>query len=122
MREVKAQDWGTFCERVTENARGGTISIHKLESSGAKLEVVKDLSFDGMQFGKQNACNDQISVRCSGNTSLKHDVVEPIHIKLAESEGGVAFQSVIIEAEDGVTILTFHPIIKSAWLQGVAVQ
>lgn len=122
MKEVKTQDWAAFCERVTQNSRGGTISVQKLEPSGAKIEVATNAGFDGMDFGRLNDCNDRISVRGTGHGLSKHDVIEPIRIQLAESENGAAFQSVVIEAEDGITILTFHPTIKAAALDGLALQ
>jgi hypothetical protein len=122
MKEVKTQDWAAFCDRVTQNSRGGTVSVHKVEPDGSKIEIAANVGFDGMDFGRQNECNDRISVRGSGSGLSRHDVIEPIRIQLAESENGAAFPSIIIEAEDGVTILTFHPTIKAPALNGLALR
>jgi hypothetical protein len=122
MREVNTSDWAAFCERVNQNENGAAISVHKMELNGAKLEIAKNVTFERMDFGRRDDCNDGISVRLSGNGASDHTIIEPMHIKLAESENGTAFQSVIIEAEDGVTILTFHPVLKAVWLKDLELQ
>jgi hypothetical protein len=122
MREVNPTDWTAFCERVNQNENGAAISVHKLELNGAKIEVAKNVTFERMDYGRRDDCNDGISVRLSGNGATDYDILEPIRIKLMESESGTAFQSVIIEAEDGVTTLTFHPVLKAAWLTDVKLR
>ena len=122
MREVNTSDWAAFCERVNQNENGAAISVHKVELNGAKLEIAKNATFERMDFGRRDDCNDGMSVRLSGNSASDHTIIEPMHIKLAESENGTAFQSVIIEAEDGVTILTFHPVLKAVWLKDLKLQ
>jgi len=122
MREVNTSDWTAFCERVNQNENGAAISVHKVEMNGAKIEVAKNVSFERMDYGRRDGCNDGISVRLSGNGVTDHNILEPMRIKLMESENGTAFQSVIIEAEDGVTILTFHPNLKAAWLKDLKLQ
>jgi hypothetical protein len=71
--------------------------------------------FEGIGYGRRDDCNDQIVVR--GTT--KHEIVEPIHILLRETEDGAAFNAVAIEAEEGTTFLIFHPVIRPQWLEGV---
>ncbi|HEU5125385.1 MAG TPA: DUF5335 family protein [Verrucomicrobiae bacterium] len=119
---MNTSDWAAFCERVNQNENGAAISVHKMELNGAKLEIAKNVTFERMDFGRRDDCNDGISVRLSGNGASDHTIIEPMHIKLAESENGTAFQSVIIEAEDGVTILTFHPVLKAVWLKDLKLQ
>jgi hypothetical protein len=41
---------------------------------------------------------------------------------LEETEGGAAFKSVIIEAEEAITTLTFQPVIKTSWLGDLPLQ
>lgn len=117
MREVKTHDWPAFCERINANARGGTISIDKVDPNGAKAEIVRNTIFENMRHGKRDDCNDHLAIRFSGG--VPHEILEPIRIQLMESENGAAFQSMIVEAEDGVTILTFHPVLRAPWLAGL---
>ncbi|HYG22118.1 MAG TPA: hypothetical protein VEH04_04985 [Verrucomicrobiae bacterium] len=122
MREVKTQDWAGFWERVNQNERGGTLNIHKVEPNGAKIQVASNVAFDTVEFGRRDDCNDRIALRTSGEAGRDLEIVEPIRIKLMESENGTAYQSVIVEAEDGVTILTFHPTLKADWLKDLDLQ
>ncbi len=116
MREVKSQDWPAFCARVNANEVGGTISVHKVDANGVKREIAEHATFQAIEHGKRDDCNDHIVVRLSGTG--EHEIVEPIRLQLMETENGAAFQSVIVEAEDGVTTLAFRPVIKAAWLTG----
>lgn len=122
MREVKSQDWGAFCNLINQNENGGRVSVHKVEPSGAKIELAREAAFEQIEFGKRDGCNDQISLRLGSDALKRHDIIEPIRIQLAESENGSAYQSMIVEAEDGVTILTFHPVLKAAWLDNLALR
>lgn len=122
MREVKTSDWSAFCDRVNQNGRGCTVSVQKLDLDGRRSEISRNAEFDGIEFGKRDDCNDQISIRGSAAPTLDHDIVEPIHIKLMESEGGSAFRAIMIEAEDGVTQIDFQPVIKATWLEGIDLQ
>lgn len=122
MREVKTQDWAAFWQRVNQNERGGTLNIHRVEPNGAKIEVATNAALDTVEFGRRDDCNDRIAVRTSGGSKGDLEIVEPIRIKLMESENGATFQSVIVEAEDGVTILTFHPTLRADWLKDLELQ
>jgi hypothetical protein len=119
MREVRSQDWPRFCEAVNRNERGGRLHVHKVELNGAKIEVAKNAAFDAIEFGRRDDCNDRIAIRMMGEKSTEHEILEPIRIQLAETENGAAFQSVVVEAEDGTTILTFHPTLRREWLSEI---
>jgi hypothetical protein len=122
MREVQSQDWAAFFERVNRNEHGGVVSAHKVQPDGAKVELARNAAFEEIDFGQRDDCNDGISIQMSGGTDRRHEIVEPIRIKLMESENGATYQSVIIEAEDGATVLTFHPTIQAAWLSDLNLE
>jgi len=122
MREVKSQDWAAFWSKVNENERGGIINIHRVEPDGAKRQVASNVALDRIEFGRRDDCNDHIAVKTSGDQTRDLDIVEPIRIKLMESENGAAYPSIIVEAEDGVTILTFNPTLKAAALSDLQLR
>jgi hypothetical protein len=122
MREVNPQAWGTLCERLNEFENGALVTIESLDRKGHKEEIANGAAFERITFSRRDACNDQISIRSHGNDEVKLDIIEPIHVKLEESEGGEAYKSVIIEAEEGITTLTFQPVIKTSWLGGLPLQ
>ncbi|HET7624729.1 MAG TPA: hypothetical protein VFM25_05640 [Verrucomicrobiae bacterium] len=120
LREVPARDWGAFCERVNQFEGGAVFSLETEDRNGAKQQLADKVPFDSMDFGKRDECNDRFAIRSRGNGRTKYEVVEPIHVMLKEStECGAGFQSVIIEAENGLTTLTFHPTIKMSWLENL---
>jgi hypothetical protein len=116
MKEIQNKDWRAFCQKLNEHQGGGTVTIEVIDHDGATREIAKHAAFEEISFGKRDACNDQISIR---NQDSNHDVIEPIHVMLRETEGGAGFKSVLIEAEAGITVLTFQPIIRKTWLEGL---
>lgn len=122
IRELKDRDWGTFCERLNQFEGGANVSIEWLARNGSRRAVARNVSFEAIRLEKQEGCSDQISIRCQSGNRVKHDVSGPIHVNLKETESGAAFDTILIEAEDGTTVLTFHPVIRTAWLDGLALQ
>ena len=122
IREVRNRDWGTFCERLNQFEGGASVSIEWIARDGFRDEIARNAAFEAIQIGKRDACSDRISVRCRNQNEVKHDVVEPIHVNLKETEGGGAFDTVMIEAEEGTTVMRFQPVIRTSWLDGLALQ
>jgi hypothetical protein len=122
MREVRSQNWGVFCDLVNKNGRGSSVALHKTSLDGVKTEIAGNVTFAGIAFGKRDDCNDRITISGSGEAAIQYEIVEPIHIKLIESNGGTTFPSVIIEAEEGTTQIDFHPMIKADWLKELDLQ
>ncbi|HLX70574.1 MAG TPA: DUF5335 family protein [Verrucomicrobiae bacterium] len=120
MKEIRSQDWKTFCDRLNEFERGATVDIRWIDrASKAEKEIAHAAEFQEISFGKRDGCNDRIMVRAGGETETHHEIVEPIHILLREHDGG--FNAIAVEAEEGTTLLKFNPVIRSAWLEGLAV-
>src|SRR5690348_15609724 len=114
MKEIRAQDWNTFCQRLNEFERGATVDILWIDrETKTEQPVARAAEFEEMSFGKRDGCSDQITVRAGGERGVKtrHEIIEPIHILLREAHG--RFNGVAVEAEQGTTILTFSPAIHS---------
>lgn len=122
IREVRNSDWGIFCERLNQFEGGANVSIEWIARNGFRNEIARNVVFEEIQIGQRNECTDQISIRCRSQNEVKHDVVEPIHVNLKETEGSGAFDTVMIEAEEGTTVMRFQPVIRTAWLDGLALQ
>lgn len=120
MKEIRAQDWDTFCRRLNEFERGAAVDILWIDrETKAERPVARAAEFEEISFGRRDACNDQIIVRAGseGGVETRHEITEPIHILLRESDGH--FNAVAVEAEEGTTILTFRPAIHPDWLRGL---
>lgn len=123
MREVQSRDWAAFCDRLSQFEGGADVSIDVVDRNGSRREIAQSVPFERMSFGFGTACYDQITIRSSGlNGAKRHDIIEPIQVLLKETEAGAAFSEVLIEGELGTTVLTFHPVIRSAWLDGIRLR
>jgi len=117
MREVPNRDWAEFCHRLSQYEGGADVNIDVVEPDGTKRELARSVPFERMSFGRGTACYDQISIRSSRlGEAKRHDIIEPIHIRLEEGEAAASFSAVLIEGEEGTTVVTFHPVIRGVWL------
>ncbi len=98
------------------------ISIELVEPDGLKTEITSDLILEGMDFDTQDSCNDVILVRMRDGREITYDIIDPIHIRLRESEGRNDFNPVQIEAENGTIFLTLHPAIHAQMLEGLKIN
>jgi hypothetical protein len=113
--EINTKDWKTFCERLTEMERGQMVTIEIVEPDGSRRELGRALSLEKVALLPKDACNDAIWIDASDG--FRHEIVEPIHIKLKRNpEGG--FNPVQIDAETGTTILHFRPALKPTVVEG----
>ena len=114
--EIKARDWKTFCERVTEMERGQMVTIEVVQNDGSRRDVARALPLDNVTLKAKDACNDAIQVRASDG--FEHEILEPIHIRLKRNPGG-GFNPVEIHSETGTTVLHFRPALKPTVVEGL---
>jgi hypothetical protein len=120
MKEIKTRDWNTFCQRLNEFERGASVDIVWIDrASNAERSIARAAEFEDISLGARDGCNDQITIRAGGATETRHEIVEPIKIRLRESGNDGHFNGVAIEAEEGTTLLTFQPAIHAGWLGGL---
>ena len=123
MKEIKSQDWNTFCQRLNEFERGAAVDIVWIDrASNSERSIAKQAEFEDISFGARDGCSDQITIRAGGEKETYHEIVEPINIRLRESGKG-DYNGVAIEAEEGTTLLMFQPAIHGsagceAWRAG----
>ena len=123
MKEIKSQDWNTFCQRLTEFERGATVDIRWIDrATKSERSIARGAEFEEIAFGQRDGCNDQITVRAGGETETRHEIVEPFRIVLRESTKDGNFNGVAVEAEEGTTVMTFNPAIHAGWLDGVRME
>jgi hypothetical protein len=119
MREIRSASWNDFCQRISRQQQGGTLSIAVVEPDGRTLETVSDAIFESMILDTSGACNNVISVRAVNEREIVHEIIDPIFILLRESNGSGDYNPVEIEAENGKTLLTFRPAIHEDMLEGL---
>jgi len=118
MKEIKSQDWNTFCQRLNEFERGAAVDIVWIDrASQSERSIARRAEFENISFGQRDGCSDQIVIRAGGESETRHEIMEPINIRLRESGKDGNFNGVAIEAEEGITLLTFQPDIHAKWLR-----
>ena len=122
MKEIRTQDWNTFCQRLNEFERGASVDILWIDRvTKAERPIVREAEFEQITFGQRDGCSDQLVIRAGGEggRETRHEITEPIHILLRESGHDGSFNAVAVEAEEGTTIVTFRPVIHAGWLKGM---
>src|SRR4051794_19829070 len=107
-QEIEHKLWREFCENFSALNRGSMMSVEQIGFDGRKHEIARDLPLERMTLDTTDACNDIVSVRLgeSGQRSVTHEVIEPIHIRVKQNGGG---QKILqLEAENGLTLIHFH--------------
>jgi hypothetical protein len=105
-QEIRSTNWKAFCERFVSLHRGTPMSVMKIEPSGQSHEIVRDIPLVNawMESGE---CNDRIffNFEQEGRRECRHEIVEPIHVKLREE--GQGKKGLQIDAENGSTLILF---------------
>ncbi|HXT12401.1 MAG TPA: DUF5335 family protein [Candidatus Angelobacter sp.] len=123
MKEIKSQDWNTFCQQMNQFEHGATVDIQWIDrATNQERSIAESAELEEITFGAHNGCSDQIVVRASGQRETRHEILEPIRIFLRESGDGGSYNAMAVESEEGTTILRFHPVIHPEWLQKVGVE
>jgi hypothetical protein len=123
MKEIKSQDWDTFCRRMNEFEHGATVDIEWIDrATNRERSIAQAAELEEISFAARNDCSDQIVVRAGGERETRHEIVEPIRIFLRESGDGGSFNALTVESEDGTTILRFHPVLHPGWLKKIGLE
>lgn len=104
---IHPNQWRAFCEAFTELNRGTLMSVDLHHFDNRRDEVVRDGVFQEMILN-HDVCSDYLTLRFGqeGEMLTEHVVIEPIHIRIKQSEDG---QKILqIEAENGITLVNFH--------------
>lgn len=105
-QEISSTNWKEFCKRFVDLHKGTLMTVMKIEPSGNNREVFRDMPLVNawMESGE---CNDRIFLdfEQDGKRECKHEIVEPIHVKLREE--GQGKKGLQIDAEDGSTLVLF---------------
>ena len=119
-KEIQSKDWDKICERINNLRREALLTIEVLEPGGKKRQLARDVPLQSIVFDRSDACNDRmtLSVGPAAQKPMTHQIVQPIHIILKPAENG-SFNPMQIEAESGITLLTFHPALRPDFLQGL---
>lgn len=105
-QEIQETNWQKFCDRFEEAHRGGLISLEVVQHDGTTSPLATGEPLRMFRFEKTQGCSDVIKMELGElGRMTQHEIVEPIHVRLRESNGS---QNVLeIDAESGSAIMRF---------------
>ena len=111
--EIPEKFWGQFCENL--NSQNEVLVDIRHEAKGEVRVVAQGTSIQSASFDEtSDACNNILTFEL-GSGSQYH-VVEPIRLILRKENRSAQYHLLEIPAEDGTTVLVFHPGINLAML------
>jgi hypothetical protein len=107
VQEIKETDWQKFCERFEEAHRGTLVTIDTVTHNGISATLARNEPLREFRFQKTDGCSDIIQITAGDPpaTSIQHQIVDPIHVRLREEAG--TEKILAIDAESGSVELKF---------------
>jgi hypothetical protein len=121
-REIPPKLWLAFCQRLRDWYRGA-VSIHWIQPNGAMQTVAEDMPLQSVTFQKRNKeCSDTMTIETGipEERPSQHEIIEPIRVVLKQDNESGRYNELEIQAETGVTEVTFSPGIDPALLEKLA--
>ena len=118
-KEIPSNGWDKLFERINDLRRQALLTVDVLRG-GQKEQIARELPLQKIELDRSDRCNDRVALHLgvASQRPMTHLIVQPIHILLREAENG-SFNPLEIDAESGVTLLTFHPALRPDILQGL---
>jgi hypothetical protein len=111
-REIAQKDWPAFCLLISEKYRDALVNIQLINTHIEQLAPDSPLQRFVLD-SRTDACSSHLIIEAG---SLQHELVDPIRFilrKPAGQPGSERYHALEIPAENGTTVVTFHPGIAS---------
>lgn len=107
VEEIKETNWQKFCERFEEAHRETLVTLETVTHDGTSAVLARNEPLRAFKFQKTEGCSDMINIALGQPpaTSVQHQIVEPIHVRLRQENG--AQKVLAIDAESGSIELRF---------------
>ena len=105
---IHPKHWREFCDMFSQINRGSMMMVEIQHLDGRRDTIADNEMFNKMTLDTSEACSNMISISlgAEGTRKMNHIVIEPIHLRTKQYDDG---QKVLqIEAENGVTLISFH--------------
>jgi len=120
--EVNEKKWRQFCQQLEEFCRGALVKVQVKDGEGLERTVAHDVPLRRVELDDQSdACNTRLVIEAglADQSPIRHVVLEPIHIRLKNSNGSGRYNRVQILAENGTTTMELHPGLSEALLKAL---
>lgn len=113
--EIPQKSWKTFCDRLGSQ-RDALMDIRQQGEGDSDLRLVaKGVPLQSINFYEGDACNNSLVIEF-GEEIERHCIIEPFRLILRKEKGSEQFNLLEMPAENGTTVVLFHPGISPASL------
>jgi hypothetical protein len=118
-KEIPSKRWEKFFERINDLRRQALLTVEVFRD-GQKEQIARELPLQKIELDRSDGCSDRVALHLgiASQRPMTPLIIEPIHIVLRSTENG-SFNPLEIDAESGVTLVTFHPALRPDILQGI---
>jgi hypothetical protein len=105
-QEISRGDWRRFCDKLTRQRHGGSVTLEEIDSiSGARM-ITWDLALEGIIADTRHTNSETLAIVVSENTDrhITHLISAPLAMQLQRTEGD-AGEVLLITSSNGTTTL-----------------
>lgn len=117
-KEIAQKDWPAFCRMLSEKYADALVSIQLI--NGRQEQIAQNTRLRSVALDQQSdGCNNHLKFHLE---STRYEILEPIHFILRKPvgpTGSESFHELEILAEEGTTVITIHPGLSAANLNGI---
>jgi len=123
-RELKQNEWKDFCRQLNDTHQGSMVTVQLIQLDGRTNPIMKDMPLQSFALNEnRNECNDTMVIAAGlpNERPRQHMIVEPVRLILRNG-GSDRYNELDVIAESGTTLVTFHPGIIPALLDGLGAR
>ncbi len=123
--EIAETKWNEFCRRLAKACYGSMVSIELAQPDGSRTNIAENVPLLSLALDdRSDPCNNRIVIEAGAPDEhpVRHEVLEPIHVRLKRDREGRRYNEVHLLAENGITVLTLHPGVSPRVVKGLEVM
>lgn len=117
--EIPQKHWAQFCDKLNESQTGAMMDI-RVQADGDFRLVAQSVPLKSTVFDEgHDACNNAIVIEFGlpNEKPSQHSVLGPARLVLRKQTDGDNFNLLEMPAENGMTVVIFHPGISRSFLK-----
>lgn len=108
-QEISRGDWRKFCDNLSRQRHGGSVTLEEIDSiSGARM-ITWDLALEGIVADTRHPNSDKLAIVVSESTDrhITHLISAPLAMQLQRTEGDAGDVLLITSSNGTTTLLRF---------------
>jgi hypothetical protein len=108
--EIPDEQWINFFDRFSRDHAGWPVTVELLSRESGPQRLVTEVPLQGVSFDPAGSrpCTVVVGAGDDPSRNVSHTIDKPLHIRVAEDDGGQSGTVEIEPAEGAPTLLHFH--------------